>query len=119
MDRKSFKMNKPGGKKNPKQNFKNAGFIALLILFGLIIFTAVNQPSTLKEVSFSDLVNRANQGQVKKIEISGSELSVTKQGEDKPSEKSRKEEGTSIYEQGLNKDSNVEIVNKQPSNSGH
>jgi cell division protease FtsH len=119
MDRKSFKPKRPKNNKNDrKQGMKNVGFLALLILFGLIIFSAMNQPSTLKDVAFSDVVNRANSGEIKKIEITGEELSVTKQGEDKPSEKSRKEAGASIYEQGLNKDAKVEVVNKKESNSG-
>lgn len=117
MDKKPFKVGKPRGKK-PRQGYKNAGFIALLILFGLIIFSSINRPSTLQDVPFSDVVARANKGEIKKIEISGTELQITKQGEDKASQKSRKEEGTSIYEQGLKQDSNVEIVNKAPSNSG-
>ena len=117
MDKKPFKMGGPGGKK-PRQGFKNIAFIALIILFGLIIFSSLNKPDSLEEVPFSDVVSRANEGQIKKIEISGNELEITKQGEDNPSQKSRKEEGASIYEQGLKQDSAAEIVNKAPSNSG-
>ncbi|HYF96654.1 MAG TPA: ATP-dependent zinc metalloprotease FtsH [Patescibacteria group bacterium] len=117
MDKKSFKLRQKGPKK-PKQHFKNAGFIALVILFGMIIFASTNKPSNLKEVAFSDVVKRANSGEIKKIEIAGNDLKVTKNNEDKPSEKSRKEAGASIYEQGLNKDAKVEIDNKPESNSG-
>jgi cell division protease FtsH len=116
MDKKSFKMKQPSGGK--KRGFKGAGFVALLVLFGLIIFSATNQPSTLKEVAFSDVVKQANTGQTKKIEISGEELTITKKDQDKASEQSRKEAGSSIYEQGLNKDAPVEVDVKQPSNSG-
>lgn len=119
MDKKSFKKINPGGNKNgPKRNMKNAGFIALLVLFGLILFSATNKPTTLKDVPFSEVVKRANNGEIKKIEIAGAELKVTKQNEDKPSEKSRKEAGSSIYEQGLNKDAKVEVDNKTESNGG-
>lgn len=117
MDKKSFRLGKNGPKK-PKQHFKNAGFVGLLILFGLIIYASTNQPSSLKDVAFSDVIRRANSGEIKQIEISGNELKVTKKGEDKPSEKSRKEAGASIYEQGLNKDANVEVANKPESNNG-
>jgi cell division protease FtsH len=55
---------------------------------------------------------------LKKIEIAGSDLTITKKDEDKASEKSRKEDGSSIYEQGLNTDAPVEVVNKPPDNSG-
>lgn len=119
MDKKSFKkINKGGAGGSPKRNMKNAGFIALLVLFGLIIFSTTNKPDTLKDVPFSDVIKRANNGEIKKIEISGTELKVTKQNEDKPSEKSRKEANASIYEQGLKPDAKVEVDNKPEDNSG-
>lgn len=120
MDKKPFKMNqKKGGKKkkNNNRNFKNAAFIALMVLFGLVIFSSLNQPENLKSVPLSDVVKRANNGEISKIEIKGSELAITKKDEDKPSEKSRKEESASIYEQGLKTDAAVEVVNEKPSNS--
>src|SRR3990167_5516572 len=101
MDKKSFKINKKSGN-NPaggrKQSFKNAAFIALIILFGLAIFSSTNQPEKLEDAAFSDVVRRANNGELKKIEIAGSELKITKDNEEKPSQKSRKESGASIYE---------------------
>lgn len=117
MDKKPFKMNQPNGGNNKKKNIKSVAFAALLILFGLIIFSALNQPSKLKSVTFSDVVKRANSGEIKKIEIAGDQLKVIKKGEDKASEESRKEAGSSIYEQGLNKDSPVELDVKAQSNS--
>ncbi|HEX5456127.1 MAG TPA: ATP-dependent zinc metalloprotease FtsH [Candidatus Saccharimonadales bacterium] len=117
MKNKPFKVGGRGSKK-PNRNFKNAGFVALLILFALIIYASVNQPSTLKEVPFSDVIKRANSGQIKQIQISGDELQITDKDQDKPTEKSRKESGSSIYQQGLNKDANVEINNKPESDNG-
>jgi cell division protease FtsH len=116
--KKSFKLNQSNrGGNNKKKSFKNAGFIALLVLFGLIIFSTTNQPQSLKEVSFSDVINRANKGEIQKIEVVGNELLVTKKGEDKASEKSRKEAGSSIYEQGLQQ-GKAEVNIKPESNSG-
>lgn len=114
MDKKSFRAKKqlPGG---GRQRFKNAGFIALVILIGLIVYASMSQPTQLKSVAFSDVINRANKGEISKITIKGSSLEVTKKGESKPTEKSNKEEGSSIYEQGLkNRDVEVDIK----SNSG-
>ncbi|MEK7626274.1 MAG: ATP-dependent zinc metalloprotease FtsH [Patescibacteria group bacterium] len=108
----------PGNKNNKKSHFKNAGFVALIILFGLIIISATTKPTNLKSVAFSDMVKRANSGQVKKLEITGDNINVTKKDEEKASEKTRKETGSSIYEQGLNKDAPVEVINKPESNSG-
>lgn len=117
MSKNPFKSTKKGPNKQ-KQNMKNAGFVALLIVFGLLAFSSFNQPTSLQEVSFSDVINRANSGDIKKIEVAGAELTITKKDEDNPSEKSRKETGSSIYEQGLNKDAPVEVDVKEPSNSG-
>jgi cell division protease FtsH len=117
MNNKPFKVGGRGSKK-PNRNFKNAGFVALMILFALIIYASVNQPSPLKEVPFSDVIKRANSGEIQQIQISGDELQITDKGQDKPTEKSRKESGSSIYEQGLNKDANVEISNKPESDNG-
>lgn len=118
MDKKPFKINQPGGGNKRKKNFKSAGFIALVILFGLIIFTATNQPSKLNEVAFSDVVRQANSGELKQIQIAGDVLTITKKDQDKPSDTSRKEAGSSIYEQGLNKDAPVAVDVKPQSNSG-
>jgi hypothetical protein len=82
MDKKPFQST-PGGPKN-RRGFKNFGFIALIILFGLIIFAAYGQPNKLKEVPLSDVVRRANSGEISKITIKDNTLEVTKKGEDKP-----------------------------------
>lgn len=101
MDKKVFK--KGGGNRDYSQNkgFKSAGFIALVILMGLITFAAFNQPSKLKEVPLSDVVSQANNGEIAYITVTGNELEVTKKGEEKATITSRKEPGSSIYEQGL------------------
>ncbi|HEX5797476.1 MAG TPA: ATP-dependent zinc metalloprotease FtsH [Candidatus Saccharimonadales bacterium] len=117
MNNKPFKVGGRGPKK-PNRNFKNAGFVALLLLFGLIIYVSSNQPSELKEVAFSDVVQQANKGEIKKIEISGNELKITPQNQDQPTQKSRKEAGASIYEQGLKQDAPVVVDNKPESNTG-
>jgi len=115
-NKKQFRLSGGGSGSEKNSRFKNFGFAALLILFGLVIYTAFNQPSQLKEVPFSQVVSDANSGKIAKITIKGNELDVTPQGEAKPTEKSFKEEGSTIYQQGLQQ-GKVEIVNK-PSSSG-
>ncbi len=116
MDKKPFKMGSGKGGSN-RRGIKNFGFIALIILFGLIIFAALGQPNELKEVPFSDVVRRANEGEIASIEIVGNNLKVTPKGEERPTERSRKESGSSIYEQGLeNRD--VEVKIEEESNAG-
>lgn len=117
-NKKQFRLGgNPGG--NERRNrFKNFGFIALLILFSLVIYAAFNQPSQLKEVPFSQVISDANAGNIKKIQVNGNQLLVTPKGENKPTEKSFKEEGSSIYQQGLQQ-GKVEIVNKPDSSGGN
>lgn len=115
MENKPFRSKQPTGG-NGRRNLKNFGFVALIILVGLIIFAALSQPSSLKEVPFSDVINRANNGQIQKITVQGDTLEITPKDESQPTEESHKETGSSIYEQGLtNRDVTVEV--KEPSNS--
>ncbi|HZP55409.1 MAG TPA: ATP-dependent zinc metalloprotease FtsH [Candidatus Saccharimonadales bacterium] len=116
MDRKQFRLGgRPGGDER-RSKWKNAGFIALILLFGLIIWAAFNQPSEMKTVPFSQVVSDANSGKIQQIDVNGDQLQVTPKGESKPTEKSFKEPGSSIYEQGL-KQGKVTLVNK-PSSGG-
>jgi cell division protease FtsH len=117
MEKKPFRLS--GGRGDGgRKHFKNAGFIALLILFGMIVYAAVNQPSELKTVPFSQVVQQANSGQLKEITVSGDqELDITPAGQNHPTEKSFKEAGSSIYEQGL-KQGKV-IVNNKPESNGN
>jgi cell division protease FtsH len=119
MDKKPFRMQKNGG--NPKKrNAKNAGFIALLVLFGLIIFASYGSQKKLEEVPLSTVIQQANNNELKKITIKGdSEVEVTKKNDTKPTEKSHKESTSTIYEQGLNKNIKDLEVDPQPaSNAG-
>jgi cell division protease FtsH len=117
MEKKPFRLS--GGRGDGgRKHFKNAGFIALLILFGMIIYAAVNQPSQLKTVPFSQVIQQANNGQIKEITVSGDQqLEITPDGQNHPTEKSFKEAGSSIYEQGL-KQGKV-VVNNKPESNGN
>jgi cell division protease FtsH len=118
MDKKQFRLGggAPQGGTPRRSKFKNAGFIALVVLFGLIIYAAFNQPSNLKTIPFSQVVSEANSGKIKEINVNGDKLTVTPQGQSKATEISYKETGSSIYEQGLQQ-GKVSLVNK-PSSSG-
>ncbi|MGA3150467.1 MAG: ATP-dependent zinc metalloprotease FtsH [Candidatus Saccharimonadales bacterium] len=99
-----------------RNNFKNVGFLALIILFGLIIFAAFNQPSQLKTVPFSQVISDANSGKTQQITVKGDELDITPKGQAKATEKSYKEDGSSIYQQGLQQ-GKVVLTNAPPSSS--
>lgn len=85
-------------------NALRLGLFWAIVVLGVLAFWAINSPqANLKEVPLSDVVNRANNGKIAKIEIQGNELTVTPKGQSKPTERSLKENGT-IYTQGLKHD---------------
>ena len=92
----------------PKKKMNNivrlSLFWAILVFIVLAGLAFTSPQSNLKDVSFSDVIRRANAGEITKIEIQGNEIKVTPKGQEKPTEKSVKEAGSSIYEQGLKQD---------------
>ncbi|CAN5394303.1 ATP-dependent zinc metalloprotease FtsH [soil metagenome] len=108
-------MKSPIPPKKPSNLIRLSLFWAILV-FGILAFVAITSPrDNLKEVSISDVINRANTGEISKIEIQGNDVKVTPKGSDKATEKSTKEAGSSIQDQGLNKDAKVEIKITPPS----
>lgn len=91
--------------KKPSGKMSNA--IRLSLFWAILIFTtlavwAIASPNTeLKTVPITDVINRANEGKITKIEIQGDEVRVTPQGQTEATEKSTKESGSNLYEQGL------------------
>lgn len=102
-------------KKQSKLTRKQFGFIALgiCLVTGIVLSSTIPQPANLKEVALSSVIARANKGEIKRVEIKGQELKITKKGDRQPSEQSRKESGSSLYEQGLKPDAPVDIVIKK------
>lgn len=109
-------MNKKGGKK-PGNVIRLTLFWAIII-FGALAAVAFFSPrSTLKEVPISDVIRRANAGEVTRLEIQADDVKVTPKGSDKATEKSVKQ-NSSIQEQGLKTDAPVEVVITPPSTTG-
>jgi cell division protease FtsH len=101
MDKKPFSHNKKTGKP-ARKGVKHAGFVALIILFSLVVFAAYGQPSSLKEVSTNQAVRDANSGQYSKVEKKGNELTITKKGDSKPSLKSTIDPNSTLKDEGFN-----------------
>jgi cell division protease FtsH len=121
MDKNKIKRPQAQQPKSKKNGIRTLLFISLIGLFLFIGLSSYGQNETLTDVPFSDVRTRANTGQIAKIQVSGDDLKITKIAEENPTERSRKESGSSLFEQGietndLNKDMVVEI--KQPDNSG-
>jgi cell division protease FtsH len=109
-------MKSPISSKKPNNIIRLTLFWGILV-FGVLIAIAVVTPQeNLKSVALSDVIKRANEGEIAKIEIQGNELKVTPKGSDKATEKSTKEGSSSLYEQGLKADTPT-IVDPQPENN--
>ncbi len=105
--------------KSTKEKVVRAGLLWASLLFaGFVLFALWQGRGALKSVPISDVINRANKGEIEKIEIQDNTVTVTKKGESKPSELSQKEAGSSIYEQGLKKDAPVQVQVHKPSETG-
>lgn len=115
MDKKPFGSNTKGG--NNRRSVKNFGFIALIILFGLIVFAAYNQPKETNNPPLTDIIRRANEGEFQKIIVEGTDVKVIKKGEDKPSITSLKDPQVGLKEEGLDT-SKVEVEYKTKSDTG-
>lgn len=110
------KLPNPG--KKPTNIIRLSLFWAILVFIIISIFAIASPHDNLKVVSISDVVARANAGDIAKLEIQNNEVKVTPKGSDKPTEQSTKESGSSIYDQGLNKDTKAEVQIISPSTTG-
>jgi cell division protease FtsH len=103
MEKKPFKgnhSNRKGGTPNRK-GMKNAGFIAILVLFGLIAIAASNQQPALKTIDVSQAIAQANDGKYEKILVKGNELQITEKDKKDPTLKTYIEPTATLKEQGF------------------
>lgn len=108
----------PMSPKKPNNVIRLTLFWAILV-FGVLIAVAVFSPhDNLKTVAVSDVIRRANAGEISKIEVQGNELKITPEGSDKPTEKSTKDGSSSLYEQGLKSDTKAVVDVVPVNNSG-
>jgi cell division protease FtsH len=106
--------------KRPKGKLSNtirlSLFWAILVLATLAVWAVALPHSALKDVPITDVVHRANAGEISKLDIQGNDVKVTPKGQKEPTEHTIKEEG-SIYDQGLEK-GKTEIEVQPPSETG-
>lgn len=108
----------PSPKKKPSTIFRITVFWIVVVVGAFIIYALTSPTRSLQEVALSDVIQRANAGEIAKIEVQGNELTITPDGSDQPTQKSTKDPSSSLYEQGLNTDADVELVVKEPSATG-
>ncbi len=116
MDKKPFSSKKSGGKK-PSNNFKNIGFVAMIILIGAVIFAAYNQPSKLDEIPYSQAISDANEGKHKKWVVAGSNVQITENEKDDATLKTQRDPNATLADDGLDT-SKVVVQFEQPSEGG-
>ena len=114
--KKSFRPN-PNRPGNGRRGFRNFGFIALIILFGLMIFAAYGQSSDVKDIPLTQAVQQANEGKYSKIEVGGNEMLITTEGEEKATLKTYKDPNATLQEEGFDT-SKVEVNFKPESTTG-
>ena len=106
----------------PKKKFSNiirlTLFWVILVISTLAVIALTSPQDKLKEVAISNVIKRANNGEISKIQIEDDNVKVTPKGKSKPTEKSVKDKSSSIYDQGLNKDAKVEVEVKHASGTG-
>lgn len=107
---------KTPGVRSKKNLWRTIGFWAILVVFALIIGTSLSG-TNLKEVPISELITRANNGEISKLQIQDHRILVTLKDQDKPTEFSFKDSSSSIQEQGLKPDAPVTIEQKPASNT--
>ena len=108
----------PSPKKKPSTILRLTLFWAVIVFGALTIYAITSPGESLKEVAVSDVIKRANEGQISKIVVEGNSLTVTPKGSDKATEKSTKDASGSLQDQGLKSDANTTIEVKQPSKTG-
>lgn len=109
----------PLPKKKPNKPTRSIIFWVIITIFILIGVTFLSPVENLKDVPISDVIRRANEGKITSLEITGDEVKVTPKGSDKPTEKSVKQAGSTIQEQGLKDDAGVELKIVVPSNTNN
>ncbi len=109
----------PSPKKKPSTILRLTIFWAIVVFGALVIYALTSPAQSLKEVALSDVIKRANSGDISKIEVQGDSLTVTPKGSDSPTERSVKDSSGTLYDQGLNQDAAVEVSIKTPSETGN
>lgn len=108
----------PSPKKKPNSILRLTLFWAIIVFGALLIYALTGAHDNLKDVALSDVIKRANEGEISKIVVEGNNLTITPKGSDKPTERSTKDSAGTLYDQGLKQDAPVVVDPKAPSETG-
>tara|TARA_B100000686_G_scaffold296933_1_gene328859 strand:- start:522 stop:2384 length:1863 start_codon:yes stop_codon:yes gene_type:complete len=108
----------PSPKKKPSNVLRLTIFWILIVLGAILIYAFTVPQNRLEEVPISQVIEQANNGEISKIVVEGNELTVTPKDSEDPTQRSTKEAGGTLYDQGLETDSPVTVQVKTPSATG-
>jgi len=108
----------PSPKKKPSAILRITLFWAIIVFGVLFAYALTAGNDTLKQVPLSDVITRANNGEISKIVVEGNTLTITPKGSDKPTETSVKDPSGSLQDQGLKPDTSAVVEIKAPSATG-
>lgn len=75
--------------------------VVALVSLAIGIFPIFSPTLRLENITLSQVIQETNRGQINTIEVKGDELIITKQGENQPSQRSQKQPGSSLTQQGI------------------
>jgi len=107
--------------KQPNSWLRTTVFWAIIVVIVVVGFALYAPQQGLKDIPFSQVIKEANSGKISKIEVNGNELLITPKdakNQSQPTERAFKEDGSSIYEQGLSHNSAAIVTVDQPSDGG-
>lgn len=111
-------MKSPMSPRKPNNIVRLTLFWSILVFVVLIGIAVLSPHDNLKTVALSDVIRRANAGEITKIEVQGNELKITPEGSDKATERSVKDGSSSLQDQGLSKDTKAVVTFTEASNTG-
>lgn len=115
----------PAMNKSPKKSFSNNLRLVIfwIVMVGIIsvAFAFTNPQSNLQDVPISDVIARANKGEITKIQGQGDDLTITVKGQDKPTQKSYIQGGAStlLTKEVLNEQGKRAVSDSAQSQTGN
>lgn len=105
--------------RRPKSQYVRTGlFFAIIILFALTLWAILAPNANLKAVPISDVIQRAQSGEITKISGSGDDLLITVKGQQEPTEKSYVQGGIgTLLKDGSVDPTKVTLDDSAPSNT--